>query len=73
MGNPPKRVVYQKLLKRYFKRQGDVKSPEAAQYRSDLYNCWEKFGIDHLKCQHLVKNFDKGWAMEMANRESFNN
>jgi len=50
MGNPPKRVVYQKLLRRIFKRSGDVKSPEAQQYRNELYMCWERFGIDHLKC-----------------------
>ena len=24
MGNPPKRVVYQKLIRRYFKRSGEI-------------------------------------------------
>jgi hypothetical protein len=68
MGNPPKRVVYQKLIRRYFKKSGEIKSPEAAQYRSDLYQCWERYGIDHPKCNHLIPKFDKGWAIEMNDR-----
>ena len=71
MGNPPKRVVYQKLIGRYFKRTGDIKSEKALQLRSELYQCWERFGVDHIKCQHLVTGFDKGWAIEMTNRETF--
>ena len=73
MGNPPKRVVYQKLIRRYFKRTGDIKSDQAAQLRNDMYQCWERFGIDHPKCEHLISGFDKGWAIEMSNRESFYN
>lgn len=68
MGNPPKRVVYQKLIRRYFKKSGEIKSPEAAQYRNDLYQCWERYGIDHPKCNHLIPKFDKGWAIEMNDR-----
>ena len=71
MGNPPKRVVYQKLIGRYFKRTGEIKSEQAAALRSEMYQCWERFGIDHPKCEHLVAKFDKGWAIEMSNRERF--
>ena len=71
MGNPPKRVVYQKLIRRYFKRSGEIKSEQAATYRTELYKCWERYGIDHPKCEHLVANFDRGWAIEMSNRERF--
>ena len=71
MGNPPKRVVYQKLIRRYFKRTGDIKTDMAAQTRNELYACWDRFGIDHPKCAHLVAGFDKGWAVEMSNRERF--
>ena len=71
MGKPPQRVVYQKLIRRYFKKTSTFRSEEAASYRNDLYSCWDKHGIDHPKCEHLIKNFDKGWALEMNNRERF--
>ena len=71
MGQPPKRVIYQKLIRRYFKRTGEIKSEEAAGLRNELYQCWEKFGIDHVKCLHLVPGFDRGWAVEVGNRERF--
>ena len=71
MGNPPKRVVYQKLIRRVFKRTGEIKTNEAAMYREALYTCWERHGVDHPKCDHLMANFDRGWALEMINRERF--
>ena len=72
MGNPPKRVVYQKLIRRYFKKTGEIKSEQAAGMRAEMYQCWEKFGISHPKCDHLIPKFDRGWAIEMSNREKFN-
>jgi len=59
------------LIRRYFKRTGQIRNAEAAQYRSDLYKCWERFGIDHEKCEHLIPNFDRGWAITMSEREKF--
>lgn len=73
MGRPPQRNIYQKLIGRYFKRTGEIKSEEAAVLRNELYQCWEKFGIDHVKCEHLIPRFDRGWAIEISNRERFYN
>ena len=41
MGNPPKRVVMQKLIRRYFKKRGDIRSEEAMKLKSELSKCWE--------------------------------
>ena len=66
MGHPPKRVLYQKLVGRYFKRTGEIRLEESAALRNQLYTCWERFGVDHVKCHHLVPGFDKAWAMQMS-------
>ena len=50
---------------------GNITSPEAAKYRNDLYQCWEKYGVDHEKCSHLVTNFDKGFALELNLQENY--
>ena len=42
MGNPPKRLVLNKLIRRYFKGQGRaVQSEEAMALKSELLDCWE--------------------------------
>lgn len=68
MGNPPKKLVYRKLLRRYFKKRGSIFSEEAMQYKNDLIKCWEQYGPDHPKCEHLIPNYDKAWALDMATR-----
>jgi hypothetical protein len=68
MGNPPKRIVYRKLVRRYFKKRANIFSEEAMKYKSDLIKCWETFGVDHPKCVHLIPNFDKGWALDLITR-----
>jgi len=52
MGNPPKRVVLSKLVRRYFKRQSTsrVASEEGAKLKNELIQCWEAHGIDHPNC-----------------------
>ena len=42
MGNPPKRVVMSKLIRRYFKRLGGIEaSSEAGQLKGEIVKCWE--------------------------------
>jgi hypothetical protein len=41
MGNPPKRVVYQKLIRRYFKKRANIFSEEAQKLKNELIKCWE--------------------------------
>jgi hypothetical protein len=65
MGNPPKRIIFTKLIRRYFKKRGDIHSEEASKMKNELINCWEKFGVDHPKCVHLIPKFDKGWAIDL--------
>ena len=72
MGNPPKRVVLSKLIRRYFKRQGGIEaSQEATQLKSEMVSCWEQYGVDHPKCNHLVAKLDRGWALELAAQASY--
>ena len=72
MGNPPKRVVLSKLVRRYFKRQGGVEaSQEATQLKNEIANCWEIYGVDHPKCNHLMLKMDRGWALELAAQERY--
>ena len=67
MGIPPKRLVLSKLIRRYFKRQsGIAASQEASQMMSQLGQCWEQYGVDHPKCNHLVPVADRGWALELV-------
>ena len=68
MGNPPKKIVYRKLIRRYFKKRGDIYSEEAMKLKNELVKCWETFGVDHPKCVHLVPRFDKGWALDLIIR-----
>ena len=67
MGNPPKRVVLNKLIRRYFKRQSaSVGTEEAAMLKNELVTCWETHGVDHPKCQHLIPKLDRGWALDIS-------
>ena len=68
MGNPPKRVVYQKLIRRYFKKRANVQSAEAMALKIDLMKCWEQYGVDHPKCEHYIPAYDKAWAMELITK-----
>ena len=71
MGNPPKRVVMQKLIRRYFKKRGDIRSEEAMKLKSELSKCWEQFGVDHPKCMHLVPKLDRGWALDLIAKQKY--
>ena len=72
MGNPPKRVVLSKLIRRYFKKQGGIEaSQEATQLKGELITCWEQYGVDHPKCSHLVQKMDRGWAMELGAQQRY--
>ena len=74
MGNPPKRVVVSKLIRRFFKQQGGIQaSSEATQLKGELTQCWEQYGVDHPKCKHLIPKLDRGWALELAAQESYRN
>ena len=73
MGIPPKRELMTKLIRRYFKRKGSLasQSEEAAVLKNSLYNCWDRFGVDHPKCLHLIPNLDRGWAMDMIATQKY--
>ena len=66
MGVPPKRVLMNKLIRRYFKRQSaSVGTEEAALMKNEIVKCWETYGVDHPKCSHLVVKLDRGWALDL--------
>lgn len=71
MGNPPKRIIYSKLIRRYFKKRANIFSEEAMKLKNDLTKCWETFGIDHPKCVHLIPHLDKGWAIDLITRQKY--
>ena len=72
MGNPPKRVVMSKLIRRYFKRQGGIEaSQEATSLKTEIVVCWEQYGVDHPKCSHLIPKLDRGWAIELSAQQSY--
>ena len=61
-----------KLIRRYFKRQGGIEaSQEATQLKSELITCWEQYGIDHPKCNHLIPKMDRGWALELDAQQRY--
>ena len=73
MGNPPKRVLLNKLIRRYFKKQSaSVGTEEAAMLKNELINCWESYGVDHPKCSHLIPKLDRGWALDLVAANNFN-
>jgi len=41
MGNPPKRIVYSKLIRRYFKKRSTIFSEEAMKLKLEVSKCWE--------------------------------
>ncbi len=71
MGNPPKPIVIRKLIRRYFKKKGDIHSEEAAIMKNELIQCWETFGVDHPKCSHLVPKYDRAWALDLSLKEKY--
>ena len=72
MGNPPKRIVLNKLIRRYFKGQGKkVQSEQAIAMKKELVDCWEQNGVDHPKCQHLIEKYDYGWALDLSYEDKF--
>ena len=72
MGRPPKRVVLNKLVRRYFKNQvNQVYNAEGRILKDELISCWEKHGVDHPKCVHLVPKYDHGMALDMAARQRY--
>ena len=69
MGTPPKRNVYQKLIRRYFKNKSyGVVSEEATVHKNNLIKCWEAHGVDHPKCQHLIPLYDRAWALDLITK-----
>ena len=44
MGNPPRKLVLEKLIKSYFRVSKEGIHPEALKYKMELSNCWEKYG-----------------------------
>ena len=71
MGTPPKRVVYRKLFRRYFKKRTNIFSEEGMVYKHDLIKCWETYGVDHPKCAHLIPNYDKAWALDLLTKQKY--
>ena len=71
MGNPPKRIVYSKLIRRYFKKQSNIFSEEAMKMKQELSKCWEQYGVDHPKCLHLIPKLDKGWAIDFNTKQKY--
>ena len=71
MGQPPKRAVVSKLIRRYFKRRGSIASEEAALLKNEIVQCWEANGVDHPKCLHLIPKLDRGWAIDMIARQKY--
>ena len=69
MGHPPRKLVMEKLIKRYFKKAAQVSNPEAVRYKMQLANCWEKFGVNNQKCAHLIDAYDHGWGLEIVTRD----
>ena len=74
MGIPPKRNVMGKLIRRFFKRHSRIaaSSQEATVLKNELYNCWDKFGVDHPKCLHLIPGLDRAWAIDLIAAEKYN-
>ena len=48
MGNPPKSIVLQKLIKKYFKVSKINCDPEALKFKIQLADCWDKYGGKEL-------------------------
>ena len=48
-----------------------VHSEEAIALKSELIECWEKNGVDHPKCVHLIPKFDRGWELDVIAREKY--
>lgn len=71
MGIAPKRIVLNKLIRRYFKRKGTIQSQEASVLKDELIKCWTTNGVDHPKCLHLIPKFDRGWAIDMLASEKY--
>lgn len=71
MGIAPKRIVLNKLIRRYFKRKATVQSQEASALKDELIKCWATNGVDHPKCLHLIPKFDRGWAIDMLASEKY--
>ena len=73
MGIPPKRNVTGKLIRRFFKKRSQVASDssEALALKKTMVECWDKFGVDHPKCKHLIPNFDRGWAISLVNEQKY--
>ena len=45
-----------------------VYNAEGRILKDELISCWEKHGVDHPKCVHLVPKYDHGMALDMAAR-----
>lgn len=59
MAPPPKYIILRKLVGRYF----DKFLPKEPIYLNDeqnkLFECWQTFGIDNVKCKEHEEKFDK--------------
>ena len=86
MAPPPRHLVLEKLIKKYFKVGKRAIHPEALKYKMELLNCWEKYGgnlikvcpsfilfcvVNHAKCTHLVDTFDYGWGLNIVKKDKY--
>ena len=59
MAPPPKYVITRNLIKRFFDKYLPREPLQSAAESNKLFECWEKFGIDNLKCKEFEKLYDK--------------
>ena len=39
--------------------------------KGEIVKCWELYGVDHPKCEHLIPKLDRGWALDLITKEKY--
>ena len=53
MAPPPKYLITRKLVRNFFKKYLPVQPPEAIDAKTQLLNCWKKYGEDDPRCKEF--------------------
>jgi len=71
MGLPPKRVLFVKLAKKFFKYIVPAEEEEGSSAQGALYACWNKYGYMSEKCTKYVEMMHKEEQQKLKEKQKF--
>ncbi|KRX05651.1 hypothetical protein PPERSA_09791 [Pseudocohnilembus persalinus] len=73
MAPPPKYLITRKLVRRFFDKHLPKQPLQASDPGQQLFQCWEKFGIDDARCKQYEVMYDHVFQQNTNYRQRVKN